>query len=243
MVTLSYIIREHIITVSHYHVRRTLPMASARMKCENEIRFLQNHLVFQAPVSPVALYLDPFHSQDGQPFTLAFTPQASLESPIHPSPECMSLDRGWTHEDLENSPKQRGKMFKLDTDAPDPQGIRTQNNSSGGIFAVKMWGNRNVHLPPVQVGLEFRGVVSNMHLLLEYLPKSLDFKGFCERQVPVLVFKVCGSRVQHVTTTRFTEHYIMHLTTGVCLCFDFHVGLEWHIMCYNLIPSHHTCSH
>lgn len=34
--------------------------------------------------------------------------------------------------------------------------------------------NRNVHPPPVQVELKFKAVVSNMHLLLEYLSKRLD---------------------------------------------------------------------
>lgn len=57
--------------------------------------------------------------------------------------------------------------------------------------------------------------------------KSLDgFPGFCESEVPVLVFKVRNSRVEPTTITRFTEHYITHLTPAMCLCFDFHVGLE-----------------
>lgn len=59
------------------------------------------------------------------------------------------------------------------------------------------------------------------------VPGCLDgFLGFCESGVPVLVFKVRNSRVKPATITRFTERYITHLTAGVCLCFDFHVGLE-----------------
>lgn len=65
--------------------------------------------------------------------------------------------------------------------------------------------------------------------------KAWMFLGFCVLEVPVLVFKVCSSRVKPVTITRSTEHYIMHFTTGVCLCFDFYVGLGWHIMSYNFI--------
>lgn len=52
------------------------------------------------------------------------------------------------------------------------------------------------------------------------------FVGFCESEVAVLAFKVRSGRVKSATLTRFTEHYIMHLTAGVCLCFEVRVGLK-----------------